>query len=604
MRQVRNSKQPLPEAWTVVAYFYDVESGRKDLAERGQGTDYERYDIPIPREGGIADLLAEASRPDRRFDVVMCESIARVARRQFEGLSIERELDECEVPLFAANEPIMLDGRRSQKVLQRGVNRVIAEYEVLNTLELSWGGLCEHVREGYNIGMPPYGYEGKILPHPNKDKADKGKKKTQLAAHEVRGPVVTQIAHWRYHEGLGYSDIADRLNADPVRYPPPMPPGGAKRARGVWGKSTVGDILRNPKYTGYMVFNRRRTSSGSGQVNDPMKWVWSTQPTHEPLIPKWMYDEINSDRLARRGSRSGNDLNSHPATLRTYVLRGLLFCGCGRRMFGNKRRKSTYYQCWPRANNRGRPDKYEGHPKAVYLREDAVLDAVNTVFNDSVFGPDRHTVLAAELATADTTQAERRSVERERLQRVLADIARQQAAIMTQARAGDPNDPFTQALRTDYNELDSRKNTTLAVIAQLDTEDGNDPHPLPSLDEIALLDELPVMVLTLAQWAPAHLRTLFEVTKLAVALDQDSDQVHITLSLHAAELAALATLAAEQQETAGQTACRGCADGGGDLCEGRTASSAPDVVDAERAPSRTRTCDLEIRSLSLYPAEL
>jgi hypothetical protein len=67
-------KVALPELWVIVCHFYDVESGRMELDQRGRGTGYERFDIPIARDGGIADLLAEAKRPNRRFDVVICES--------------------------------------------------------------------------------------------------------------------------------------------------------------------------------------------------------------------------------------------------------------------------------------------------------------------------------------------------------------------------------------------------------------------------------------------------------------------------------------------------------------------------------------------------
>jgi hypothetical protein len=101
-------------------------------------------------------------------------------------------------------------------------------------------------------------------------------------AHEIparkgrdRGETVTQIAHWRYYEELGYDTIADRLNADPALYAPPEPPGG-KRARKAWGKTSNYEILRNPKYTGYRVFNRRASRSKRGKVNDPVKWVYST----------------------------------------------------------------------------------------------------------------------------------------------------------------------------------------------------------------------------------------------------------------------------------------------------------------------------------------
>jgi hypothetical protein len=47
----------------------------------------------------------------------------------------------------------------------------------------------------------------------------------------------------------------------------------------------VRDILTNPKYTGYMVWNRRATKAG-GRVNPPSAWVWSEQPTHQPLVDR------------------------------------------------------------------------------------------------------------------------------------------------------------------------------------------------------------------------------------------------------------------------------------------------------------------------------
>lgn len=170
IRQVNNSRAALPTAWIVSAHYWDVESGRLSLEQRGRGVDLERFDIPVSREGGIADLLAEAEHPGRRFDVVICESVSRVARRAFEGISIERALEHAGIPLFAANEPISLSGSRAQRILQRRINQSVAEWEVLNTLEQSWGGLCTHVREGWNIGKPPYGYRARTCRHPNPTK--------------------------------------------------------------------------------------------------------------------------------------------------------------------------------------------------------------------------------------------------------------------------------------------------------------------------------------------------------------------------------------------------------------------------------------------------
>ncbi len=154
LRQLERSKVALPDSWVIVAHFYDVESGRMELDKRSRKSNYERFDIPIARDGGIGDLLAEAAGPGRRFDVVMCESMARLARRMYETLSVERRLEDVGVTVFASNEPIMLAGGRAQQILQRRINQSVAEYEVLNMLEQSWGGTCTHVREGYNIGKP------------------------------------------------------------------------------------------------------------------------------------------------------------------------------------------------------------------------------------------------------------------------------------------------------------------------------------------------------------------------------------------------------------------------------------------------------------------
>jgi site-specific DNA recombinase len=46
-----------------VAFFWDVESGQTDLDLRGHGDAHELFKVPVPRDGGIADLLAESGHP-------------------------------------------------------------------------------------------------------------------------------------------------------------------------------------------------------------------------------------------------------------------------------------------------------------------------------------------------------------------------------------------------------------------------------------------------------------------------------------------------------------------------------------------------------------
>ena len=92
-----------------------------------------------------------------------------------------------------------------------------------------------------------------INPH-NAPKAAQGRTKTRLVLDPARAPVVAQIFAWRTADRLGAMTIANRLNADPAAYPSPKPGG--------WTTGRVYAILRNPKYTGHMVYGRRRSTGG------------------------------------------------------------------------------------------------------------------------------------------------------------------------------------------------------------------------------------------------------------------------------------------------------------------------------------------------------
>jgi hypothetical protein len=95
--------------------------------------------------------------------------------------------------------------------------------------------------------------------------------------HE-RARAVKAIYAWRTQDKLGAYTIAQQLNARPDLYPPP--------ATGIWAETTVYAILRNPKYTGHMVFGRRRTTKvGKTIPVPPEEWLWSPQPTHPRSSP-------------------------------------------------------------------------------------------------------------------------------------------------------------------------------------------------------------------------------------------------------------------------------------------------------------------------------
>ncbi len=97
---------------------------------------------------------------------MICESVDRIARRTYVGTQIENTLEKLGIPLWASDEPITLNGKRSSQVLTRRVKQGVAEWYVLEMLEKAWGGFEAHTEQGFNIGRPPYGYLADKVLHP------------------------------------------------------------------------------------------------------------------------------------------------------------------------------------------------------------------------------------------------------------------------------------------------------------------------------------------------------------------------------------------------------------------------------------------------------
>ena len=284
-RQYRSCEEWLPAGWYVARFFWDVESGAIDIEDRSQTASYAQFTAAgLPRDGGMAELLEEAAGPEPAFSVVVCEDIERSGRDTFNALKLERELQDRGVPLFATDEPASVQDISPTTVLVRRVKQGVAEYFRLQIKKKAWEGLRQHTLSGWNIGAAPYGYTPERVTHPVPLKAAQGRTKTRLLLDPLRGPVVAAIYTWRVNDHLGVPTITQRLNADHGAYPPPDGQ--------YWLEATVAVILANPKYTGYMVYGRRR-KTGRGNTRrlvPPEQWIWSPEPTHPAIITRDMFD--------------------------------------------------------------------------------------------------------------------------------------------------------------------------------------------------------------------------------------------------------------------------------------------------------------------------
>jgi site-specific DNA recombinase len=550
-RQVRSCQAWLPAGWYIAGYYWDIESGGIDLEARSQGDAYRQFlQAGIPRDGGMADLLAEAEAPLPRFAAVICEDIERSARDTFNALKLEKKLSRQGIPLFATDEPASIEGINATTVLVRRVKQGVAEWYRLQLKEKAWKGLQEHSLAGWNIGFPPYGYAAVRIPHPAPAKAALGRTKSRLVPDPVRGPVITQIYGWRTAAKLSIRAITDRLNADPAAYPSPDGTG--------WSKTTVVDVLRNPKYTGYMVFGRTRKTNGRARPVPRDQWIWSPAPVHPALVDRATWDEAQAIGAERGNTRDAETPTSQPG--RRYILRSRIRCRiCQRRMCGTWRPAPStgntyvYYKCPHDPANPRHAAAHPDHPH-VSLREDALMDALSGQFFDRyVFGHDRAGLLAAQLPATAAGQAEARARQDKHLRAELARIDTAEGGLISEIeQLGRDTSPAAQAYRARIRarnaDLYAERTTIEAKLAELETAAPPDNDP-------GLLDQLPTAARVLAD-APDRIKAaLLAAFQIQALYNKDTNQITIWATLTEDTPRTIAALL-EDPRTGNDTAAR------------------------------------------------
>ncbi|WP_206790258.1 hypothetical protein [Amycolatopsis sp. MtRt-6] len=179
-------------------------------------------------------------------------------------------------------------------------------------------------------------------------------------------------------------------------------------------------------------------------------------------------------------------------------------------------------------------------------REDAILAAVNHVYAEYLFGHRRIDLLTPQLDQADDRERTERRERRARLEKRAADFARKQSNILSQAEDADPTDPFTQGLKDRYNAIGAERQLLLDQIAQLDQDDQESPATA-TREDLDVLDLLPHLAVNLHR-APAELQVrLYELTKLRVNIDHETDHAMIDITLPGDRIEEVATAAADAE---------------------------------------------------------
>jgi site-specific DNA recombinase len=256
----------------------------------------------------------------------------------------------------------------------------------------------------------------------------------------------------------------------------------------VWTAVSVGGILANPKYTGHQVFGRERKVNGKMTAVPPGEWLWSPEATHPAIITREMFDAAQEISAGHSSSRDGTGPSTHPATRRTYALRGRIrHRTCHRRMCGITRPSSryytggpdeqlTYYTC-PHDPSRAAAPEAEAHPRTVSIREDALTEVLRGFFAQRIFGAERRALLAELFPDGEAEQAARDQAAAEALRQRLRQIeaAENAHAREIEALAGETTaaPAAVTALRSRilarFTELENERAAIGAQLTKLET---------------------------------------------------------------------------------------------------------------------------------------
>jgi site-specific DNA recombinase len=490
----------------IVCEFFDQESGARD-------------DRP-----GWTSLTQEArDSHTRRFDAVVIYQTSRLSRDRVSAGLFHRELRKVGVEIHyavGAGDPATAEGG-----LMIALQQAFDEYERRKLSRETKRGMRQGALQGFrNGGRPPYGYRLEPSPHPVAARAKAGETKTRLIPDEEQAAVVSEIFHLWSDRGYGCQAIADHLNR-PGGPPSPSHVDSARNVRGDWAKSTIWALLKNPTYTGWLVWNRldfatQREAGGTARLRAEEEWVVS-EVEHLPLVSDALFAKAQ-DRFKQRPRSSGRRGS------KTYLLTGMVRCASGHQplaMYGRTRKGHTYMTCdYGRSYGKVAADQIEGHGQWLSVREDALLPLVERFFCERIFGPMRLDKLARQLRTHQKAATKAAYGTQKRLRDDVADL---------DERIGKQIEALEQGIEPQLVSKRIEKLRRAKEAAEIELRALSPPSAdsEPSEDAPALLARLPDLGDALRN-APKQLkRQVFEAFCLEISYDKLNRRIEISATI-------------------------------------------------------------------------
>ena len=294
----------------------------------------------------VADALAG------KIDLILTKSISRFARNTVDSLQTVRALRDKSVEVYFEKENIYTLDSKGELLIT--LMSSLAQEESRS--------ISENVRWGQHKRMQ----DGKVsMAYKHFLGYEKGPDGTPVIV-ESEAKIIRKI-YTLFLEGHTYREIAANLTNEKI----PTPTG-----KTVWSVSTVRSILKNEKYTGNAILQKRYTVdflTKKQKINEGEMPQYFVENSHPDIVSVSTFELVQNE--IRRREQYGKQISG------SGLFTGLILCGeCGS-LYGSKvwNSGSKYRSVVWRCNNRYRR-KGAVSCRTPHISEDAIKDAFMRAF--------------------------------------------------------------------------------------------------------------------------------------------------------------------------------------------------------------------------------
>ncbi len=251
-------------------------------------------------------------------------------------------------------------------------------------------------------------------------------------------------------------------------------------------------------------------------------WIWSDEQVHEPIISLEVFQKAQ-EMIGSRKRGTTEKCNAKDG--RIHLFRGMIRCGlCGKLMQPHRSHDNVYYRCRYHAEVGDAGIEKTGHPKNVFVREDVLLEEIESWFYERVFGSARLDLFEVQLEHGmqmkERERAENVGALKARLERIERKI---EGYRDLKEEGADP-----EILVMWINEAAAERKQ---VREEIEAETATIPSPDQVMGLKEHLARIPDLSESLVQATPEGKRRLFSAFDLKATYDCQMDTVFVSVDV-------------------------------------------------------------------------